>query len=188
MSGEQPRDDTNDDNNSRQIITTHFDFRQVNQTQIKILQGPHKTVNSEILKPWHSVRMGSDQKIMTMLFYKRVIVRGWHVHCVMIFVIVETKFLKQIPNTEIDISCIVLDRYQVNYTGQRWQKVNNKPVHHSQSYSKNVRPLTNIFKQECIRVGCIPPALYCTQGFPWQRPPGQRPKGRDLPGQRLPWT
>ena len=29
-------------------------------------------------------------------------------------------------------------------------------------------------KQECIPVGCVPPALYCMGGSPWQRPPWTR--------------
>ena len=51
-------------------------------------------------------------------------------------------------------------------------------------------------EQECIPVGCVPPAHYRTQGIslsetPGQRPPGERPPrqttlDRNYPGQRLP--
>ena len=45
-----------------------------------------------------------------------------------------------------------------------------------------------IGKQECIPLGCIPPALYrmvgfCVRGSPRQRPRGQRPSGQRPPGQ-----
>ena len=55
-------------------------------------------------------------------------------------------------------------------------------------------------KQECIPVGCIPPAHYrtgglCPVGLPNWDPPGQRPPSwtetplnRDPPRQRPPWT
>ena len=41
-----------------------------------------------------------------------------------------------------------------------------------------------IFVQECIPVGCVPPACYCTAGGGL---PGQRPPWTPL-GQRTPWT
>ena len=45
-----------------------------------------------------------------------------------------------------------------------------------------------IFVQECIPVGCVPPACYCTAGgLPGQRPPWT-PVGQRPPGQRTPWT
>ena len=48
-------------------------------------------------------------------------------------------------------------------------------------------------KQECIPVGCVPPARYCMGGSPWQRPPGhrsprQRPSWTETPWTETPWT
>ena len=46
-------------------------------------------------------------------------------------------------------------------------------------------------KQECIPVGCIPPAHYCTGGggvSHMETPPDRDPPDRDPPGQRPPWT
>ena len=61
----------------------------------------------------------------------------------------------------------------------------------------------NFLKQECIQVGCVPPALYHMAGAsltetlldrdpprqrpPWtENPPGQRSPGHSPPGQRPP--
>ena len=85
-------------------------------------------------------------------------------------------------------------------------------IHHWKILTSN-----KIKLQECIPVGCVPPAYYCTRGFtdrdlpgqrrpgqrpppldrdpiPWREiPPRQRPLDRDPPGQRSPrqrssWT
>ena len=38
-----------------------------------------------------------------------------------------------------------------------------------------------MIEQECITVGCVPPALYCPGGLARQRSSGQRPLGQRLP-------
>ena len=44
------------------------------------------------------------------------------------------------------------------------------------------------WQQECIPVGCVPPAHYCTGWCPWQTPLDRNPLDRDPPGQRPLWT